>query len=69
MCGSGNAVNKKKAPIAPKRTRLKKKKSYEEQNDPQCSGVRKQFPSLQLGDRGSCAAWAEHLSPALKISL
>lgn len=32
------------------------------------SGVRNQFPRLQLGDRDSCAARAVHLSVALKIS-
>lgn len=67
MRGSGNDVNKQR--LQQHQKEQGSKKAYEEPNDLQCSGVRNQFPRLQSGDRGACAARAVHLSAALKISL
>lgn len=67
MCGSGNAVNKQR--LQQHQKEQGSKKVYEELNDIQCSGVRNQFPRLQMGSRGSRAARAVHLAAALKISL
>lgn len=64
---SGDAVKKQR--LQQHQKEQGSKKAYGEPNDLQCSGVRNQFPRLQSGDRGSCAAGAVHLSAALKNSL